>query len=31
MGKPELKGMGSIASISGWKSSVRKKAKEMGL
>jgi hypothetical protein len=31
MGKPELKGMGSIASISGWKSQVRKKAKEMGL
>jgi hypothetical protein len=31
MGKPELKGMGSIASISGWKSQVRKKAKELGL
>ena len=31
MGKPDLKGMGSIASISGWKSQVRKKAKEMGL
>jgi hypothetical protein len=30
-GKPELKGLGSIASISGWKALVRKKAKDMGL
>jgi hypothetical protein len=30
-GKPELKGLGSIASISGWKSIVRKKAKDLGL
>jgi hypothetical protein len=30
-GKPELKGLGSIASISGWKSIIRKKAKDLGL
>jgi hypothetical protein len=30
-GKPELKGLGAIASVSGWKSMVRKKAKDMGL
>lgn len=30
-GKPELKGVGAIASVSGWKSTVRKKAKELGL
>jgi len=30
-GKPELKGLGSIASVSSWKATVRKRAKEMGL
>lgn len=30
-GKPELKGLGAIASVSGWKAAVRKKATEMGL
>jgi hypothetical protein len=30
-GKPELKGLGAIASTSGWKALVRKKAKAMGL
>jgi hypothetical protein len=28
---PELKGLGAIASVSGWKAMVRKKAKAMGL
>lgn len=30
-GKPELKGLGAIASVSGWKATVRKRAKDMGL
>lgn len=30
-GKPELKGLGSIASVSGWKATCRKAASEMGL
>lgn len=30
-GKPELKGLGAIASVSGWKTIVRKRAKDMGL
>lgn len=30
-GKPELRGLGAIASVSGWKSIVRKRASDMGL
>ena len=30
-GKPELKGLGAIASVSGWKATCRKAAAEMGL
>ena len=30
-GKPELRGFGAIASVSGWKSTVRNKAMELGL
>lgn len=30
-GKPELRGQGAIASVSGWKSAVRSRAKELGM
>lgn len=30
-GKPELKGCGAVASVSGWKTIVRKRAQEIGL